>query len=316
MTEWESVVEPVAEPLVASEHMLEASEGSPCVASGSEIVLRELRTWEEYGECVPLQEEVWGEGFTGCVPPAILMVAQKVGGVTAGAFDGRGRLLGLVFGITGIRDGRPVHWSDRLAVRPEARGLGLGHKLKAYQRQLLLQRGVEVAYWTFDPLVARNAHLNLNRLGAEVVDYVCDMYGSNTGSQIHSGLGSDRFVVVWNLRDPRVEEVLAGARKSGLEHFAVTPIVNAWVGDEGEQAVSGDAELWETDALRVEIPAEIEAMMSADRELALRWRATTRRAFLESFKAGYRVRAFGRDPQSGGWFYGLTRSAVAGGTGS
>ena len=52
---------------------------------------------------------------------SILLVAQKVGGVAAGAFDGQGKLMGFVFGLTGVENGAIVHWSDMLAVRPEPR---------------------------------------------------------------------------------------------------------------------------------------------------------------------------------------------------
>ncbi|MGH7545746.1 MAG: GNAT family N-acetyltransferase, partial [Gemmatimonadota bacterium] len=112
------------------------------------MVLRPCETYAEYLECVALQKETWGADFTECVPAAILMVGQKIGGVTAGAFTPDGRLLGFVFGLTGTLDGRPVHWSDMLAVRREARGLGLGRQLKLHQREVLLARGVETVYWT------------------------------------------------------------------------------------------------------------------------------------------------------------------------
>src|SRR5690554_3674198 len=148
-----------------------------------EVVVRRPATLEEFRACVELQRETWGAGFDECVPAAILKVSQRVGGVTAGAFDGEGRLLGFVFGLTGLERGRPVHWSHMLAVRPEWRDVGLGRRLKAYQREAVRGLGVDTILWTFDPLVARNAHLNLNRLGVQVVEYVPDMYGA-TGSAL------------------------------------------------------------------------------------------------------------------------------------
>ena len=92
-----------------------------------------------------------------------------LGGVAAGAWDERGSLIGFVFGITGIEGGRPVHWSDMLAVRPAFRDVGLGWRLKIYQRRVLLERGVRSCYWTFDPLESRNAYLNFSKLGAVAV---------------------------------------------------------------------------------------------------------------------------------------------------
>ena len=136
------------------------------------VTIRDLTTLEEYSECVELQEETWGRGFSERVPGAILRVSQKIGGVTAGAFDGNGRMIGFVFGMTGLREGQPAHWSDMLAVREEARGRHIGDQLKHYQRERCISLGVQTMLWTADPLVARNAHFNINRLGARPVEYV------------------------------------------------------------------------------------------------------------------------------------------------
>jgi predicted GNAT superfamily acetyltransferase len=168
-------------------------------ANADAVVLRAFASRSDYDQAVTLQRDTWGQDFTECVPASILQISQKVGGVAAGAFDAANRLIGFVYGISGLRDGRPAHWSHMLAVYPEYRGRRLGTRLKALQRDLLLAEGIDVAYWTYDPLIAGNAHLNINLLGALPIEYVPDMYGSNTGSDLHSGLGTDRFVVEWNL---------------------------------------------------------------------------------------------------------------------
>ncbi|MGH9428441.1 MAG: GNAT family N-acetyltransferase, partial [Terriglobia bacterium] len=142
--------------------------------------MRRLSSLEDYDACVRLQQETWGAGFTENVPATILKVSQRIGGVTAGAFDKSGAMAGFVFGLTGWKNGKPVHWSDMLAVKPELRNSGLGRILKLYQRELVIPLGIKEIYWTFDPLVAKNAHLNLNKLGAEVFEYVPDMYPDNS----------------------------------------------------------------------------------------------------------------------------------------
>ena len=106
-------------------------------------VIRPLATHGERADAVRLQEDTWGVGFTERVPAAILMVGTKIGGVSAGAFTPDGQLLGFVFGLTGLRDGRLVHWSDMLAVRPEAQRRGLGAALKWYQRDCCRTIGVD-----------------------------------------------------------------------------------------------------------------------------------------------------------------------------
>src|SRR5581483_6808097 len=138
-------------------------------------------------------------GFSERVPAALLKVAQRIGGIAAGAFAPDGRIVGFVFGLTGIENGEIVHWSDMLAVHADFRDHGIGRHLKEFQRATLAPLGVTRIYWTFDPLVARNAHLNLNRLGARVVEYVPDMYGAETSSSLHRGVGTDRFVVAWSI---------------------------------------------------------------------------------------------------------------------
>src|SRR4051794_9386239 len=87
-------------------------------ASMPEIDIRPLRSLDELRACVALQRETWGDEFTDVVPASILKVSQRVGGVAAGAFDGDGKLLGFVYGLTGVENGQIVHWSDMLAVRP------------------------------------------------------------------------------------------------------------------------------------------------------------------------------------------------------
>ena len=224
-------------------------------ARSPRVRIRPLATPADYAACVVLQELVWGAGEE-TIPPIMLQVSQKVGAIAAGAFDPQGRMLGFVFGLTGLRKGRVVHWSHGLAVRPEARDQGIGRRLKRYQRARLLAMGVGTMYWTFDPLVARNAHLNLNRLGAEVEEYVQDMYGPGDHSPVDRGIGTDRFVVRWDLRK-------RGRRPLARSH-----------------------------RVRVEIPSDIHAVRDRDPELARHWRVITRQAFLSHMKRGYRVAGF------------------------
>ena len=257
------------------------------------VTLRSLETLAEFEACVALQRETWGHDFRGCVPAAVLMIAHKVGGVTAGAFDADGQLLGFVFGITGYTDRRPLHWSHMLAVREDARDSGVGVRLKMFQRDLLLRGGVDTARWTFDPLVARNAHLNLNRLGVVVVDYVEDMYG-DSNSALHTGLGTDRFVVEWRLADERTARAIAGRARPDFRTWAAAPAAEE----------PGDAP---AERVRIEIPPDVHALRGRWPRDAAEWRTRTRRAFLGYLRLGYRIAAFYRDPVSGRCFYGLAR---------
>jgi predicted GNAT superfamily acetyltransferase len=159
-------------------------------------MVRDLETDADYAACVQLQKETWGHNFTETVPATMLRITQKLGGVAAGAFE-NDKLIGFVFGLTGLKDGAVVHWSDMLAVRAEYRNRGIGEELKHYQRDRVLERGIHHMFWTFDPLDAKNAHLNFNRLGVYSREYVVDMYG-RTDSPLHAH-GTDRLIVTWDL---------------------------------------------------------------------------------------------------------------------
>lgn len=256
---------------------------------GPALVIRPLASHEDFVACVALQRMTWGEDFRDVVQPSLLMVAQKVGGVAAGAFGPDGVLWGFVFGLTGVEAGRPVHWSHMLAVRPEMRDCGVGRRLKEFQRAWLRERQVSRVYWTFDPLVARNAHLNLNRLGAEVMEFVPNMYGPETGSPLHAGLGTDRLLVAWQLDGPSGPAVSERPPRPA---------------DSGLRAGS------EAGAVRIEIPSDIQALKEVDPASAIEWRNAVRAAFAAHLVGGWRVLGLDRDVESGRCAYVLARSAA------
>jgi predicted GNAT superfamily acetyltransferase len=280
-----------------------------------DIDIRALRTHEELQACVRLQHETWGEGFLDDVPPSILIVAQRLGGVAAGAFDADDRLLGFVFGLTGVERRRIVHWSDMLAVRPEQRNSGLGQRLKEYQRREALAAGATLMYWTYDPLVQRNAHLNLTRLGARVAEYVENMYGEKTGSVLHRGLGTDRMIVAWELDD---ESAVARATPRGslaAIAFAGAAATEALTLNRIVSTGEGHAAPFEPPAsppalARIVIPTDIAAIQAMSLDEAAAWRQSTRPAFLWALSHGYRITGFARGEDELYGSYVLQRAAT------
>ena len=224
-------------------------------------------------------------------------VDAEAGGIAAGAFAADGRIVGFVYGLTGVRDRQVFHWSHMLAVDPEARDLGLGTRLKLYQRELLLPLGVERVEWTYDPLEARNAHLNLNHLGAAPAEYVRDMYEGEFGSELAKGIGTDRFIVAWEIASDRVVRRLAEGPPDPAE-------VRRRYGD-APVAGPGDEDLPDAPRVRVEIPGDVQAVKAANPARAQAYRASTRRAFEHYLAGGWKIEDFYREGER--CYYGASR---------
>ena len=268
-----------------------------------DIAIRSLETPAELAACVELQRETWGRFFTDAVPASILKVARKVGGVAAGAFKDEA-LIGFVFGISGVRDGNVVHWSDMLAVRPEFQSRGVGRRLKEFQRAEVARIGATEILWTYDPLVARNAHLNFNVFGVRVVDYVRDMYGDDTGSDLHSGLGTDRLIVAWPVPDDALDRMRRRTAAARVDaRFADAPVIG-----EPAQAPPEWPAIDRNDRLRIAVPGDIHAVLRTRPGDARQWRTMNRAAFEAATERGYSVIGFRADTANDRGHYLLSRS--------
>ncbi len=172
------------------------------------IVIRDIQSLAEMREVEQLQREIWGVADLDVFPALALKPQKDVGAILIGAFD-EGRLVGFVFGFPGILDGETIIHSDMLGVSPAYRAKNLGFLLKCAQRDAAMALGIERITWTFDPLQARNAHLNFNKLGVIADRYYVDYYGA-TSSFLHR-FGTDRLWVTWWLNSERVSSRLAGS---------------------------------------------------------------------------------------------------------
>src|SRR5436853_1731757 len=167
-----------------------------------DIQIRKCKTLEEFHGCVELQRQIWGEADLEVEPVTMFVVAAHTGGQVLGAFDG-GRMIGYTLAVVGLHDGVPYLHSHMTGVLSGYRGRGVGRRLKLFQRDEALSRGIRLIQWTFDPLELRNAHFNLNRLGAICREYHPNLYGV-TSSPLHRGLETDRLLVEWQLDSARV----------------------------------------------------------------------------------------------------------------
>lgn len=271
------------------------------------MTIRPLTTIEECRKVADLEKAVWGyPDGEDVVPPPVLIVSIKRGGILLGAFDQGGELQGFVYSIPAVKEGQLTQWSHMLGVLPAARATGLGIELKLAQRARALDMGVELIEWTYDPLQALNAHLNFARLGVVVGEYEENIYGASS-SALHRGNPTDRFVAEWHLRRPHVERRLAAigqpvVRDSGV---ASAPLVNACRSRTGTRWPDpGDPDL-DLDARRllVEIPVGFTEMLNDAPDVALKWRLTSRRIFQTYFARGYRAVDFFLSRESGRGHY-------------
>jgi predicted GNAT superfamily acetyltransferase len=141
-------------------------------------------------------ETVWGPGQR--LQANLLMAMAHAGGTVAAAVRS-GVPVGACVGFLGWAGGVHLH-SHMAAVRPGVRASGVGYALKAWQRAVCLDHGIDEIRWTYDPLVRRNAYFNLAKLGARVVDYRPDFYGE-MDDIVNAGDRSDRFEVSWALAE-------------------------------------------------------------------------------------------------------------------
>ena len=235
-----------------------------------EIIIRECKTVEELDACVALQREAFGLPDLELSPRRHLVVARAAGGFVLGAFDGR-KLVGFVLHLAAARGRELAGYSHMMAVAPDYQNHGLGALLKWAQRERALREGVSLIKWTWEPMRARNAHFNLNRLGVVVRSYAANFYGtdySTTPGEHTQGLDSDRLVAEWRLRSPRVEALARGER----EVWGAPP----------------DAS--------VEIPPDWDALLKEDPAAARDELRRVRADFQNAFSEGLVCAGFERDP--------------------
>ena len=145
------------------------------------------------------------------MPSAIFVVAQHTGGQVLGAFapqpSQKSKMVGFTLALAAVRTRKPFLHSHMTAVLPEYRDRGVGRRLKLFQRQDALKRGIELVEWTFDPLELKNAYFNLALLGAIARRFIPNCYGITKARCTRSSDRPARRRVVAPLR--RVKSILA-----------------------------------------------------------------------------------------------------------
>ncbi len=263
----------------------------------AELEIRLAQSRADVDACVLLQRKVWGlEDLE--ITSAIQLLATTHAGGTLHLAEEDGLPVGFAYAFPALRGGVPHLHSDMLAVLPERQQHGVGVRLKWAQREEALARGIALMTWTYDPLQARNANLNLRRLGGVADEFFENFYGV-TSATLHHGLPTDRLLVRWDLRSPRVAELATKGEPPRTVPAPAAPRINDVKWQAG-WPVSSDPRLdLEAKELLLEIPPDWDILCQAAPRVAEGWQTTVRQAFQAYLGRGY-VAAFFAPTEEGG----------------
>lgn len=234
--------------------------------AGIEIV--ELTTPDSQADARAVFDEVWpAEDHATQVRPNLLRALVHAGGYCVAAYDSSSRdLLGATLAFLGRAEGGTVILHSHMsAVIESARNRHIGTAMKQHQRAWAGAHGVPVVSWTFDPLVRRNAFVNLIKLGIDVRGYHVNFYGAMNDA-INAGDPSDRMVAWWPVDSPR-------ARRAA----------------EGGLRPESEAELIRDGVHLVATPADIVSLRTSDPHAAQEWRLLVREQLTDAFACGLAI---------------------------
>lgn len=234
-----------------------------------EITIRECVTVKELGECVVLQRDIFALPEIEISPVRHFIVTRGAGGFTLGAFAGED-LVGFVLSVPAFLGNKKFFYSHLMAVKREFQSHGIGAGLKWAQRETALARNVDYIKWTFQPVQARNAFLNLEKLGAVIREYQPNYYGTDYSTSHRQGgnlgIDSDRLFAEWHLTSEKVAALSRG------ESFA----------EKGEIVKT------------IEIPNDWNALVEKDPNAAIAEQARIKHEFQTAFAENLTAKGFER----------------------
>jgi predicted GNAT superfamily acetyltransferase len=271
-----------------------AIRGADAAARAAGVHVREITELGDLDAVCRLYDGIWRPDPRN--PPVttdLLRALIKSGNYVAGAFDGA-RLVGAGVAFFGAPAEAELH-SHLAGVAATAAGRGVGFALKLHQRAWAMLRGASAIAWTFDPLVSRNAYVNLVKLAATPTEYLPNFYGGMHDA-INGSDDSDRLLVRWDLDAPGVAAACAGRLSpcdASLQRArgAVVGLARSARGRPVAGPLDGETVL-------VAVPPDIEILRSADPPGAKQWRLAVRHALATLMADGARVTGFDRS----GWY--------------
>jgi chorismate synthase len=251
----------------------------------ADVRIRRLACPAEFEKLLEIQRVVWGHADLDLTPVHQFLIHDRMGAILLGAFVD-GALVGYVYSFPAVHRGRLCQHSHHLAVLPGFQGYGLGKRLKWAQRREALKQGVSLITWTYDPMQARNANLNLHTLGVRGRTYLENFYGFTPALCLGPEVPTDRLLVEWPIKAGRVKE--RAGRKRGSEDAAALPKAlerDAAGGDPFPLPCAPRLRLRDR-VLLAEVPPDVKALKPRP-DLIAAWQAALRAVLTAYFKRGW-----------------------------
>ena len=224
----------------------------------SQIQVRRLETLTDQTLGRQIFDQTWAMDSGTEITPNLLQAMVHSGAYLSGAFIDE-KCVGAAFAFPATTEGLHLH-SHMTAVLYKYRDQGIGYALKIDQWNWAKKNNYKEITWTFDPLVARNAKLNLIKLGVDISGYYPNFYGDMPDA-LNAGDESDRVMASWKV--------------AGDQPVAKSVITNPDKAD-----------------TLIKIPEDIVTIRSEDISENLKWRHKVREEFMRAFEKGGRVVGF------------------------
>ena len=224
----------------------------------SVIQVKELVDLQDQESVRKIFDLTWAMDAGTEITPNLLQAMVHSGAYLSGAFIDN-KIVGAAFAFPATNSGLHLH-SHMTAVLDAYRDKGVGYALKIDQWNWAKRQKYSHLSWTFDPLVRRNAKLNIVKLGVDISSYYPNFYGQMP-DVLNAGDESDRLMVSWptDLDAPKARELITKP---------------------------------ETGDILIEIPEDIVAIRSKNQSESMKWRRQVREQFLSAFEKNGKVVGF------------------------
>jgi len=246
-----------------------------------QIDIKLLTTTEEFEECIEIQKTTWYlDNYRDCIPTHMMKAVVEAGGALVGALHKK-KVVAYAMSLPAIsKEDGFYHYSHIMGVHPKYQGRGIGFMIKMKQREIAQAFRVKKITWTYDPLLAKNANLNIKKIGGIARKYVVDFYGSFMGgSRIVSGIPSDRFYLEWFISSKNVMQKLERNKKQDIDLNKIQRANSIEFNKRGLQKIANIQLGLSSDLILIEIPEDFQNIYNNNIKLATEWRLKSRNIF-------------------------------------